>query len=395
MRDTADILHRIDSHRQHMEALLIEWAQINSYSYNLPGLEEISDRLGRRLEQLHAEVRQIDLPPHRVVDSQGQLVPRPLGKVSSAVKRPSAGRRVFLGIHMDTVYPPDREFPVRRDAGRLCGPGVADAKGGLVVMLTALEAFESSPLAGGLGWEVLINPDEELGSPGSGALFAEAAGRNHAGLLFEPSWPDGALVSQRRGSGNFAMVIHGRAAHAGKDPHSGRNAVHALAEFIVRLQALACERITVNVGQVEGGGPVNVVPDLAIARFNLRVDRPEDQNHAEVVLAQLVNEYDGRDGFRAELHGGFHCPPKPLDEPTQRLLSLIADCGRELGIELTSRPSGGVSDGNKLAAAGLPNIDSLGVRGGEIHSPGEYMLPDSLTERAKLAALVLLRLAEG
>ena len=110
--------------------------------------------------------------------------------------------------------------------------------GGLVILLKALEALESSPLAAGLGWEILLNPDEELGSPGSLPLLREAAGRNHLGFLFEPCLPDGSLVSIRKGSGNFTAVVLGRAAHAGRDFHAGRSATVALAELITKLDDL-------------------------------------------------------------------------------------------------------------------------------------------------------------
>jgi len=377
-----------------MRELLQEWASINSFSYSLTGLAELRESIRDCAAVLGADVRELELRAQEVVDSSGRVVRKELGKALWIRKRPEAPRRIFLGIHMDTVYPPEHVFPLRIEGQKLCGPAVADAKGGLVVMLTALEAWERSAAASRIGWEALINPDEEIGSPGSGPLFAEAARRNNWGLLFEPSWEDGSLVSHRRGSGNFTLVVRGRAAHAGRDPEAGRNAIHVLAGLIVALQAMASAHITVNVGKVEGGGPVNVVPDLAIGRFNVRVDDQAQQRQVERELAQIVQQYDGRDGIGVELHGGFHCPPKAIDERTERLLEVIRECGRELGLELSWRGSGGVSDGNKLAAGGLPTVDSLGVRGGGIHSDGEYMMLDSLVERAKLAVMVIMRLAE-
>ena len=161
----------------------------------------------------------------------------------------------------------------RLDDNRIQGPGVTDAKGGLLVMLKALEAFERSPWANELGWEALINPDEEIGSPGSKLLLEKAARTNDIGLVFEPSLSDGNLVGSRRGSGNFVVMVKGRAAHAGREPHIGRNAINALAEFVVQLNSLppGALGLTLNVGYIEGGGPVNVVPDRAICKFNVRV----------------------------------------------------------------------------------------------------------------------------
>ena len=300
---------------------------------------------------------------------------------------------------MDTVYGPEHPFQTVRqvDGNTINGPGVADAKGGLCVMLIALEALERSPFADQIGWEVLINSDEEIGSPGSGPLLKQCAQRNQIGLLFEPALPDGALVGERKGSGNFDAIIRGRSAHAGRDFHHGRNAMHAAAALVVALDELnrTMPGVTVNVGRIDGGGPSNVVPDLAVVRFNCRIPTPHFQARLEGELKRIVEEIDQRDGINVELIGGFRSPPKIVDPPTQKLFDQVADCGRELGLSLTWRSSGGVSDGNKLAAAGLPVIDTLGPRGGNLHSTEEFLLLDSLTERAKLTALLLMKLGAG
>jgi glutamate carboxypeptidase len=341
------------------------------------------------------EVEELRLPPQQMVDSRGQITSQPLGKALRISKRSDARLRAFLCIHMDTVYPPESGFlnVTHIDANTIQGPGVCDAKGGLAVMLVAVEALERSPWATNIGWEVLINPDEEVGSPGSSPLFEEAARRNHVGLLFEPTLPDGSLVAERGGSGSYSAVIRGRSAHAGRDPHLGRNAVVAASEMAVRLAALTHDGITVNVGKIDGGGPVNVVPDLAICRFNVRAKTPADQKLIVTQVESLAAEIGRRDGIRVELHGGFHRPPKPLDDATRALQRNVEQSGRDLGLSITWRYSGGVSDGSQLAAAGLPNIDSLGPRGGNIHSPEEFLLIDSLTERAKLAALIMIKMA--
>jgi glutamate carboxypeptidase len=264
-------------------------------------------------------------------------------------------------------------------------------------MLLALQAYERSPWAEKAGWEVLINPDEEIGSPGSAPLLIQAAKRNHLGLVYEPSFQDGNLVGARKGSGNFTVIARGKAAHAGRNPQLGRNAIDALARFIVGLASLddAGGAITTNVGYIQGGGPVNVVPDLAECRFNVRVVTQNDQKSFEDSLRRLAEEINKIDGISLELHGGFRRPPKPLDAKTLKLLEHVAECGRDLGLSLQWRPTGGACDGNNLAAAGLTTIDSLGVTGGDIHSSEEYILLDSLAERAKLTALLLMKLAAG
>jgi len=230
-------------------------------------------------------------------------------------------------------------------------------------MLLALEALERSDVADFIGWEVLINPDEELGSPGSTPLLAQCAKRNDIGFLFEPTLADGSLASQRKGSGNFAIVVRGRAAHAGREFHVGRNAITAMADLITQLDALNgwFEGLTINVAQVEGGGQMNMVPDLAICRLNVRYVDVQQETVVQSKIEEIVGEIDKRSGIGAALHGGFTAPPKPFDEPTGQLLEHVADCGRELGIDVTWRSTGGVCDGNRLAAAGLPNVDTMGA----------------------------------
>lgn len=403
----APYLEWIDSQRERMEKLVYEWAGVNSGTYNLKGLERLRSELIKEFSKLTSDIREVDLEPQEVVDEKGAIIQRSLGKALSLTRRPDAALRVFLGIHMDTVYDEAHPFQeVRREGEDLLrGPGVADAKGGLAVLLVALEAFERSPFASELGWEVLLNPDEEIGSPGSMALLRKAARRNHLGLVFEPALPSGNLIGERKGSGNFTIVVRGRAAHAGREFHRGHNAIHALAEIIVALNLLndsllveAADpehRATINVGRVEGGGPVNMVPDLAIARLNVRVTDAEQVRTVVEKLERIVADVAGSDGISASLHGAFPSPPKPLDSLTEELLNHLAQCGREIGVSIGWEKSGGVCDGNKLAAARLPTVDTLGVRGGNLHSSNEFLHLASLTERAKLTALLLMKLASG
>jgi glutamate carboxypeptidase len=375
-----------------MTALLRELCELNSGTDNLPGLASVTAAILPTLQRLGGTIRHIDLPYRTAVDNAGQLVRSPLAPAISIRKRSDAPRRVFLGIHIDTVYARDSHFQhvTEVDSNRWIGPGVVDAKGGLVVMLTALEALEHSDAAGGIGWEVLINTDEEIGSPGSGHLFAEAAKRNHIGLIFEPALPDGNLVSARKGSWNYALVIRGKSAHVGRDIAAGRNALHALAQCVTAIADMQdLDRgVTVNFGKIDGGGPTNVVPDLAIGRFNVRTNSLADFQTIDGQLRELTQKLNN-DGIFAELHETAGCPPKPIDAASERLFETVAACGKELGLNLSWRPTGGVCDGNRLAAAGLPTIDTLGPRGGNLHSDSEFILLDSLVERTSLAALVL------
>jgi glutamate carboxypeptidase len=384
-------LRLIDDRSQYWMDLLRQWSAICSGTYHLPGLATMADALSEAFG-VFGDVGRISLPQTTQIDSGGIETTVALGQALSIVRRPNAPLRVLLVIHYDTVYGPDNPFQrvTLLPNGYWNGPGVVDAKGGIVVMLAALHALEASPLAEKIGWEIVLNPDEEIGSPGSANLLEEAARRNHFGLLFEPALPDGSLVGDRKGSGNFTIVVRGRAAHAGRDFAAGRSAVVALAKLIVEAAQRSGE-ITLNCGQISGGRALNIVPDLAIGRFNARTTKKEEAQQIVDLFQSLIAEANKGDGITATLHGSFSSPPKTLDTASLKLFESVRSCGRELGMELNWRPSGGTCDGNRLAAAGLPLIDTMGPVGGDLHSPSEFLIPDSIAQRAKLTALLLMR----
>ncbi len=391
-----DNLAWLDNKSSDMLDLVIELCDQNSGTYNLAGLADVKKLLIREFATLGGELEVLDINPQEIVDDSGEVTQQPLGQAIHIVKRPEAPFRVMLCIHMDTVYGVDHSFQKCKmlDNGHLNGPGVADAKGGLVVMLFALRALEQSPIADQIGWEVLINPDEELGSPGSADLIAERASHCHVGLLFEPAYSDGAMVSWRKGVGNFSFVVRGRSAHSGREFEKGRNAIAACARMMDEIDQLNTDpEVTFNIGKISGGGPLNVVPDLCIGRINVRTRTREQSESVYQDLRSVVEKYDQLDGIQVTLHGKFTSPPKQLDERAERLRIRIDQCGQSLGISIPWQGSGGASDGNKFAAAGLPNIDTLGPVGGNIHSNNEFLVVSSLVPRAKLTALTLMSLA--
>ncbi len=390
----------IDSQQERLLKLVTDWAMISSHSLDPAGLGRMRARL---LEDFAPLGRLAGKAAGRrlVVDAGGNKVSEPVGEILSLRHEAATGPRVLLAIHYDTVYPANaqpRSVSLSDDSRLLRGPGVTDAKGGLAVLLIALEAFQRFGQTDRLSWEVFLNADEELGSPGSAEALAAAAGRNDLGLLFEPALDEsGSLAGPRKGSANLDIVVRGRAAHAGRHFADGRNAVVAAAELAATIDRLNVETgdATFNVAAIDGGAAVNVIPDLAILRLNIRVGTATTADWAIDQVRELVADTNRRDGITALLHGGFHCPPRPVDPPMQQLLDQVTRCGEQLNLSITSRPTGGVCDGNKLAAAGLPTVDTLGVRGGGIHSPNEYLIVESLTERAKLTACLLAGLADG
>lgn len=389
-------LEWIAGEREKMISLVEKWANINSGSTNLSGLSTYCDFLQSAFEPLKGKMALIPAHPFKIIDEMGQSTYQTLGSMLHIQKYPEAPIQVFLGGHMDTVFSVNHPFQQTRriSPDKLQGPGVTDMKGGLVILLKVLEALERSPAAGKIGWEVLINSDEELGSPGSDYLYSQIAARNHLGLLFEPALPDGALVSSRKGSANVTVVATGKSAHVGRDFFEGRNALLALARFALKAEQLTNKELGVylNVGRINGGGAVNQVPDKGTLRINLRVDTPAQ---LEGVMDRLKGFIKEETAVQLEIYEDTKTPPKPFVKEIETLYQAYQTCARDLGIPLSCRPSGGTCDGNRLFAHGLPNLDTLGAVGGNIHTSEEYLELDSLVERAKLTALFLFKLANG
>ena len=375
---------------------VLAWAAVNSGSRNLAGLGEVAGLLADAFAALPGELRFEEPAPVEAVDTAGHVNAVEHGRHLHLTVRPDAPVQLLLTGHMDTVFGVDHEFQHTRwlEDGVLNGPGVADMKGGLAVMLAALGAVERSPAAPRLGYEVVINSDEEVGSPASAALLARSARGKRAALTYEPAaLPDGTLAGARPGSGNFALVVHGRSAHAGRNPEDGRNALLAAAELALHLAAGKYPGLSVNPSRIDGGSPSNVVPDLAILRVNLRPRTPDDEERARDLIDTAVTAIAAERDVRIELHGGFGRAPKPLTPEAEALFELVKRAGFDLGQSIAWQPSGGVCDGNNIAACGVPVVDTMGVRGGKIHSMEEFLIVDSLAERAALSALTILRLA--
>ena len=380
------------------KAALIRLANINSGTFNVAGVNACARELAALYAPLGAKAEFLDVAPFASTSDAGERIARPLGQALRLTQRPDAPLQVFFCGHLDTVFAADSPFQTVADHGdTLNGPGVADLKGGLIALHTALAALEASPLRERIGYTVLFNPDEEIGSQGSAPLLAEAAKKHHFGLIYEPALPDGSIASARKGSGNFDVVVKGRAAHAGRDFDKGRNAIAAAAGFIKELDALngTREGVTINTGYIKGGGALNVVPDTAVLKFNVRTTQPSDECWMHDELDRLMQRVQTREGYSCQLFGGFTRPPKVVNGQIERLMDYVASSAAQLGTPVQYKATGGCCDGNNLAAAGLPNLDNMGVLGDAIHSNKEWMQVTSLTSRAQLTALLLLRLASG
>jgi glutamate carboxypeptidase len=361
-------------------ATLEHWVNINSGSHNPDGLRLMADALQEHLAELPGKLERIPLKAQKELDGS-RVQP---GEALRLRFNPDAPVRVLFSGHMDTVYDAGHVFQRLRylDAHRATGPGIADMKGGLFIMISAVERFLKKHPQGHLGGEILITADEEIGSPGSRELLFEAADWNHLGLVFESALPGGELVCRRKGTGTYRITARGKSAHTGRDFAAGRNAIVGLSALMVDCHKLndTYPDAIVNVGRFSGGGPVNVVPDRAEAWLNLRIGKRETLPEIQSALGNLVRRAGEQwEGVSFKLEGEFARPPKEESSDDAALHELWNEAETALGMPLSGkRETGGSSDGNVFSEAGLPHLDGVGIRGGAIHSPDEFALLDSI-----------------
>ncbi|WP_164116643.1 hydrolase [Sphingorhabdus sp. Alg239-R122] len=386
----------------HMLAQTQTWALINSGSRNLDGLAKMAEALREAFSVLPGDIVLHDPAKVDAVRGDGSIAEIAHGQHLTVSVRPEAPVRLILTGHMDTVFPIDSDFQTltwlegdEKQGGVLGGPGLADMKGGISVMIAALQALEASKYASNLGYDILINSDEEVGSPSSAALIAKLAAGKTAALTYEPAaLPDGTLAGARGGSGNFSIIFSGKSAHAGRNPQDGRNAIVAASDMAVQLKALTRDGLSVNPAKIEGGAANNVVPDHAILRVNFRPKSLAMQALAQNALDALIADIAKTHNLDVHCHGSFGRPPKEIDGQAGKLFELVKKCGSDLGLDIGWKSTGGVCDGNNIAACGVPVVDTMGVRGGSIHSADEFLITDSLSERARLSALTIMRIAQ-
>lgn len=394
--DITPYLDWIDSQQPIMENLLIKLAEHNSGSDNLEGLSHVLQMLFEATLDLKGDRSSLKLPPTPVYSPNGETSTKENSPALLIRQRIKAPLRILLGGHMDTVFSASSPFQkCRRLADdKINGPGTADMKGGLVVLIYALKALERSPYAHKIGWDVLITPDEETGSVASRSLWKQFAWQNHVGLIFEPAMPGGDLVTERKGSSNYLIYVKGQKAHVGRDFQQGRNAVAALAEWVTAIHDLNTPESSINIGIFKGGDTINIVPDFAQSHINIRSFDPFALKKIEKKFFEIAASIEEKYGVAFQIHTISGRPPKLLDEATQHLVERLQECAEMLHIPLKTTKTGGVSDGNNLAAEGLPTLDNLGVIGGGLHTEEEWMWLPSLSQRAKLTASLLFSLAE-
>ncbi|ALS20975.1 peptidase [Paenibacillus naphthalenovorans] len=307
----------------------------------------------------------------------------------------SGEKQILLLGHYDTVWPLGEAArrPFRIEDGRAYGPGVYDMKAGLLQAIFALKALlDSGRFPEDKKVVLLMNSDEELGSPTSRALIEEQAKLSAVAFVLEPPMePSGALKTSRKGSGRYKLAVQGISAHAGVNPEKGVSAIHELACQIQRLHALTdlSRGTTVNVGVIRGGIGSNVVAEHAEGEIDVRVATSAEAERIEAELARLIPALPQA---RLTLTGRMMRPPMERTDRTAALFALAQEIARtDHGIELAETHTGGVSDGNFTAAVGTPTLDGLGARGDFAHSPDEYVRIDEIPLRTALLAELIRR----
>ena len=308
----------------------------------------------------------------------------------------SGSRQLLLLGHFDTVWPIGQlaRMPVKRDGGRLHGPGVFDMKAGIGLAALATRAVSEQGGLDSCQAVMLWTTDEEIGSGTSRALIEAEAARSEAVLVFEPSLPGGALKTSRKGVGQFELIARGVPAHAGLDPGKGVSAVRELARQITAIDDLQdpAHGVTVTVGVIKGGTRANVVPDEASAIIDARANTRADADRIAAAL-KSVKPYVA--GATVEVTGGFERPPLERTAAVVKLFEMARSVAAETGVALQEGSAGGGSDGNLTAALGVPTLDGFGAVAHGAHALHEHVEIDALVSRAAVIAGLLSRLARG
>ena len=370
------IRQRVQDLRREVLSFLRELVEINSYSRNYEGINLVGEKVADAMPSalVHRSVADRNGVNHHVFENPN-----------------AEGSPVVLIGHVDTVFPPNSASRGFEEIdGRLYGAGTADMKGGIVVMVYALRTLEELGLLGDVPMRVLVNGDEEIGSPHSARLVRELGKGASCGFVFECGGLDGEVVYYRRGIRRFRLSVTGKARHAGVKTGPKASAIAEISRMILNLENLNDyeEGVTVNVGKISGGTASNIVPDRARASFEFRYWDSEIEDRIYDRIQEIVEDVRCEE-CSAKLVCHHRRPAGCPVDGTDRLYSKVARAAKELGQRVGKERRGGTSDANFLTAEGVPTLDGMGPIGDLDHSPDEYIVTESLYERIALTALVL------
>jgi glutamate carboxypeptidase len=381
--DVAALHGRLAGHREDLVADLVAYAEHETPSDDVAllaaGLAHLESWVGER----------IGAPRSRTLHRSDEY-----GDVLVLEYDGTGDQLLTFLAHYDTVWSAGTltDWPVRIDGDRLSGPGVFDMKAGLVQAVWAVRALREAGLPHP-PLRLLLNGDEEIGSPFSRPLIEKAAVDAAAVLVFEAS-ADGALKTSRKGVGLFDVHVRGVEAHAGLDPTAGASAIDEIARIVRTLHEATdlAEGTTVNVGLLHGGTRRNVTAATATAGVDVRVARPAAQDRIDELLGSL-RPHDPR--VEVTVQGGWNRPVMERSPAVAAMYALARRAGEHLGVDLQETSVGGASDGNFVAAMGRPVLDGLGAVGDGAHARHEHVSIAGMVERAAVAAGVISAFARG
>lgn len=364
-----------------MLAGLRPWIETESPTFDPAAVNRMMDLVQHELAALGAITERI---PGRMGlgDSVRATMPHP---------RAGEGGILLLG-HFDTVHPLGtlNKLPFRREGDLCYGPGIMDMKGGNYVYLDALRKMLAAGIESPLPVTVLFTPDEEIGTPSTRELIETEARRHKYVLVPEPARPDGGAVIGRYAIARFNLQTRGKPSHAGWQLAEGRSAIAKMARAVDQIEGMTTDDCTFSLGVFHAGQWVNCVSSVCDAEVLTMAKTQE-------LLDEGVEKMLSLNGDAAEVvmevRRGVTRPVWEPDQPgTMAMLSLAQEISGELGFEISGASAGGGSDGNFTGALGIPTLDSIGVRGRDLHTLNEHIFVDSLVERARLAAGLLCRL---
>ncbi|MFB9308238.1 glutamate carboxypeptidase [Agromyces hippuratus] len=358
---------------------LEQLVRIETPSLDAAASASIARVLTEWFEPLASEVRAVvtEAGTHLVIEVPGSTDAAPL---------------LLLG-HSDTVWDHGAlagDVPWSVDGDVVRGPGVFDMKSGLVIMLAALEILRDRPRR---AVRILVNCDEEVGSPTSQELVRTALDGVAGVIGFESPHPDGAFKVGRAGSTRLRLEVEGRAAHAALDPENGVSAIDELVDQLLVVRGIVAEAsattpVLCNVGTVSGGARANVVPDAASAEIGLRFVDAGSERHVLDALARLDPIRSGAVVRTVVLTSR---PAWQAGAGDEELLEEVGRAASALGQSASGRPAAGAGDTNLVGSLGVATIDGFGPRGGGAHAVTEHLLLSSLRERIELLTALLAR----
>lgn len=368
---------------------LVELCNENSYSYHKEGVNHTAEKIVAGLGGI--------LPRHDIL-SQDEFGDFHLLKTTAAVPGGTPVPSIYLVGHMDTVFPPDHPFQrCRFEGGRLIGPGTGDMKGGLAVFVYALKILKETGLLDPLPLVLMLTGDEEIGSIASRSLFLAERERARLCLVAECAGPHNEVVVSRTGKMAALVKCFGRGSHVSRSMPGKSSALVEMAHKLIALESLngCLPGVTLNAGKVvEGGLGPSTVPQEASFLMDIRW---EQEAHREEMTARIREELasPSHAGCRSEFEIVNSRPAMPETGNTRELVRMIHRVGKRLGLEIPTEHRRGTSDANFFGSAGVPTLDGLGPVSDGDHTPGEYIIIDSLKERTALSALFLAEYGRG